>query len=63
MVPVRQDSALCVVQGLTNTQIVKTLFVSRHTVESHVSHVFTKLGLASRTELAAQAVARGTGLS
>jgi DNA-binding NarL/FixJ family response regulator len=48
-----------VAEGLTNAQIAKALFVSRHTVESHVSHVFTKLGVASRTELAARAVARG----
>ena len=52
-----------VARGLTNVQIAEALFVSRHTVESHVSHVFAKLGIASRAELAARAVARGTGLS
>lgn len=50
-------------RGLTNVQIGAALGVSRHTVESHVSHVFTKLRLASRTELAARVVARGMGLS
>lgn len=48
-----------VARGLTNAQIAEALFVSRHTVESHVSHVFAKLGVASRAELAARAVGRG----
>ena len=52
-----------VARGLTNVQIAEALFVSRHTVESHVSHVFAKLGIASRSELAARAAARGTGQS
>lgn len=52
-----------VARGLTNLQVAEALFVSRHTVETHVSHVFTKLGIASRTELAALAVARGLGPS
>ena len=50
-----------VARGLTNAQIAEVLFVSRHTVESHVSHVFAKLGVASRAELAARAVGRGLG--
>jgi Bacterial regulatory proteins, luxR family len=29
------------------------LFISRHTVESHLKHVFVKLGTTSRVELAA----------
>ena len=46
-------------RGMTNAQIAATLFVSRHTVESHVSHVFAKLGVRSRAELAALVGARG----
>lgn len=41
-----------VADGLTNRQIGERLFVSRRTVETHVSHVFGKLGVRSRVELA-----------
>ncbi len=32
--------------------------MSRHTVKTHLSHVYAKLGVANRTELAATAAAR-----
>jgi DNA-binding CsgD family transcriptional regulator len=60
LTPSEQRVVDLVARGLTNVQIAQALFVSRHTVESHVSHVFAKLGLASRSELAAQAVARSS---
>ncbi|HUP85531.1 MAG TPA: LuxR C-terminal-related transcriptional regulator [Acidimicrobiales bacterium] len=44
-----------VAQGLTNVQIGERLFISRHTVDSHLRHVFAKVGVSSRAELAAQA--------
>jgi class 3 adenylate cyclase/DNA-binding NarL/FixJ family response regulator len=47
-----------VAQGLSNPQIAATLYVSRRTVETHVSHVFRKLEVASRAELAARAATR-----
>ncbi|HIT76250.1 MAG TPA: hypothetical protein IAA98_11755, partial [Candidatus Avipropionibacterium avicola] len=37
--------------GLTNPQIGERLFVSRRTVQTHLSHIFVKLGMSSRTEL------------
>lgn len=40
------------VEGLTNAQVADRLFISKHTVRSHLLHVFTKLGIASRVELA-----------
>lgn len=52
-----------VVEGLSNPQIAERLFVSRHTVESHMKHVFVKLGIRSRVELAAQAVRRSVPTS
>jgi DNA-binding CsgD family transcriptional regulator len=41
-----------VAEGLTNREVADRLFVSPHTVNSHVRHVFTKLGINSRVELA-----------
>jgi DNA-binding CsgD family transcriptional regulator len=42
-------------QGLTNVEIGRRLFISRRTVETHLSHIFGKLGVSSRVQLAAQA--------
>ncbi|HEV2920629.1 MAG TPA: LuxR C-terminal-related transcriptional regulator, partial [Actinomycetota bacterium] len=44
-----------VVDGLNNPEIGRRLFMSRGTVKAHLSHVFAKLGVANRTELATQA--------
>jgi LuxR family transcriptional regulator, maltose regulon positive regulatory protein len=42
-------------QGLTNTQIAKTLFIEESTVKIHARHIYGKLGVRSRTALAVQA--------
>ncbi len=47
-----------VAEGLTNPQIASKMFVARGTVKVHLGHVFTKLGVTSRSELTAQAVRR-----
>jgi predicted ATPase/DNA-binding CsgD family transcriptional regulator len=49
-----------VAEGLTNPQIAERMFVSRATVKVHLAHVFQKLDVINRTELAAQAVQRRT---
>ena len=38
--------------GRTNREIAATLFMSVRTVEGHLSHIYAKLGIRSRTELA-----------
>jgi hypothetical protein len=40
-------------RGLGNREVAERLFVSRYTVETHLKHVFAKLGVSSRAELAA----------
>lgn len=37
--------------GLTNAQVAAQLFMSKRTVEAHLSRVFRKLGVRSRTEM------------
>jgi DNA-binding CsgD family transcriptional regulator len=44
--------ARLVAEGLTNREAAERLFVSPHTVNSHLRHVFSKLGINSRVELA-----------
>ncbi len=48
-----------VAAGLTNPQIAERMFIARGTVKVHLSHVFAKLGVATRAELAARATKRG----
>jgi DNA-binding NarL/FixJ family response regulator len=45
-----------VAQGRSNPDIAAELFLSRHTVQTHVSHILAKLGARSRTEIAAEAL-------
>jgi DNA-binding CsgD family transcriptional regulator len=44
--------AQLVAEGMTNREVAERLFVSPHTVSSHLRHVFSKLGINSRVELA-----------
>jgi DNA-binding CsgD family transcriptional regulator len=49
-----------VAAGLTNPEIASAMFVSRATVKTHLVHVYAKLGLSNRAELAAAAAKRGS---
>jgi predicted ATPase/DNA-binding CsgD family transcriptional regulator len=46
------------VAGLTNPEIAARLFTSRSTVKTHLSHIYTKLDVTNRTELATLAASR-----
>jgi DNA-binding NarL/FixJ family response regulator len=47
-----QKVAALVAAGQSNPDIASQLFLSRHTVESHVSHILAKLNAKSRVEIA-----------
>jgi len=49
--------ARLVAEGGTNRQIADRLFLSPHTVDSHIRHAFAKLGVTSRVELTRLALA------
>jgi DNA-binding CsgD family transcriptional regulator/tetratricopeptide (TPR) repeat protein len=48
-----------IVRGLTNRAIGAELFLSERTVQRHVSNIFDKLGVNSRTQAATHAIDRG----
>ncbi len=51
LTPTERQVVAHAVEGLTNPQIAERLFISKRTVQTHLSHVFAKLGLSSRVEL------------
>jgi predicted ATPase/class 3 adenylate cyclase/DNA-binding CsgD family transcriptional regulator len=55
LTPAELDVVRLVSEGLGNKDIAARLFVSPRTVETHLTHVYTKLGLASRVQLAQEA--------
>jgi len=50
-----QQLTALVAQGLTNRQIAQRQLISPGTVKAHLSHIFAKLGVAGRRELAQEA--------
>jgi predicted ATPase/class 3 adenylate cyclase/DNA-binding CsgD family transcriptional regulator len=55
LTPAELDVVRLVSAGLVNNDIATRLFVSPRTVQSHLTHVYTKLGLNSRVQLAQEA--------
>jgi DNA-binding CsgD family transcriptional regulator len=55
LTPAELDVVRLVAEGLTNKDVAGRLFVSPRTVQSHLAHVFAKLGVTTRTQLAQEA--------
>ena len=55
LTPTERRVVELVVEGLTNAEIGERMFVSTATVKSHLNHIFDKLGVTNRRQLAAAA--------
>ena len=55
LTPTELDVVRLVSEGLANKDVAAQLFVSHRTVQTHLTHVYTKLGLTSRVQLAQEA--------
>ena len=56
--PREAEVAALVAEGLTNRQIAERLVISERTAQNHVQHILTKLGFATRSQIAAWQRAR-----
>ena len=55
LTPTERDVVQLVSEGLANNDIAARLFVSPRTVQTHLTHVYAKLGLTSRVQLVQEA--------
>jgi DNA-binding CsgD family transcriptional regulator len=53
------DVVKLVSEGLGNKDVATRLFISPRTVQAHLTHIYTKLGLTSRVQLAQEAARHG----
>ena len=60
LTPTENEVARLVAEGLANKAIAEKLFMSPATVKTHLTHVYAKLAVANRAELAAQATQRSS---
>jgi predicted ATPase/class 3 adenylate cyclase/DNA-binding CsgD family transcriptional regulator len=55
LTPTERDVVRLVSEGLSNNDVATRLFVSPRTVQTHLTHVYTKLSLTSRVQLVQEA--------
>ena len=55
LTPAEREVVRLVSEGLRNDAIARRLFIAPGTVKVHLTHIFAKLGITTRAELAAQA--------
>jgi DNA-binding CsgD family transcriptional regulator len=55
LTPTELDVVRLVSEGLSNNDVATRLFVSPRTVQTHLTHVYTKLNLTSRVQLVQEA--------
>lgn len=48
-----REVAMLIPDGLTNRQIAERLVIATRTADNHVQHIFDKLGVSSRAQVAA----------
>jgi len=60
LTPAEERVAVLVAEGKTNREVAAALFLSDRTVEGHLAHVFGKLGIRHRTEVAPALASRQT---
>ena len=58
LTPAERNVVRLVADGLSNAEIGERLFISRRTVERHLANVFTKTGMTSRAQVAAETARR-----
>jgi len=58
LTPTERSVAGLVAEGLSNPQIGERLYISRRTVQTHLAHIFAKLDITARAQLAAEVTRR-----
>jgi DNA-binding CsgD family transcriptional regulator len=59
LTPTEANIAVLVARGESTSDIARSLFLSRRTVQAHISHILTKLGAKRRVDIVREALRQG----